>query len=105
MIPSAVVNAGLSLVLLAAVFWPLERLFAARPGQPWLRRGWATDLAFFFGQYLLWSAAALWVLSAFAERLEPALPAAPRAAFAALPFAAQALLVVKAAIAGSHTGD
>ena len=40
---------GLALVLLPAVFWPLERLFAARPGQPWLRPRLITDLAFMAG--------------------------------------------------------
>jgi hypothetical protein len=33
-------------LLLAAVFWPLERRFAALPGQPLWRSGIKTDLAY-----------------------------------------------------------
>ncbi len=41
---SALLVAGVSFVLLGAVFWPLERLFPARAGQKWLRPAWLTDL-------------------------------------------------------------
>lgn len=46
--------AGLSFIVLALVFAPLEWLAPAR-GQKFLRPEWLTDLAFFVGQYLLWS--------------------------------------------------
>jgi sterol desaturase/sphingolipid hydroxylase (fatty acid hydroxylase superfamily) len=68
--------AGLaSFGVLAAVFVPLERLFPARSGQPVLRPAFALDAVFFFGQYLLWNAAALAVLGGVAEAAGPAFPA------------------------------
>ena len=50
-----------SLVLLAAVFIPLEKVFAA-VDQPILHRATPTDLAFFLGQNLLWSGLIIGVL-------------------------------------------
>jgi len=44
---------ALDLLLLAAVFVPLERAFARLPEQPVFRRGWRTDLAWFFVSHLL----------------------------------------------------
>lgn len=41
-------SALISLVVLAVVFWPLERLWAARPEQPRWRRDHPTDLAYWF---------------------------------------------------------
>jgi len=38
----------LNLIVYSAVFIPLERLFARLPEQPIFRRGWRTDLAYFF---------------------------------------------------------
>ena len=38
----------LNLMIYSAVFIPLERAFAHRPGQRVLRKGWRTDLAYFF---------------------------------------------------------
>ncbi len=49
----------LDLLLLAVVFVPLERAFARRPEQPVFRRGWRTDLAWFFVSHLLVSLVAL----------------------------------------------
>jgi lathosterol oxidase len=43
----------LDLLVLALVFVPLERLFARLAEQPVLRRGWRTDLAYFFVSHLL----------------------------------------------------
>jgi lathosterol oxidase len=43
----------LNLIVYSAVFIPLERLFAHRPEQSILRRGWRTDLAYFFVSALL----------------------------------------------------
>ncbi len=54
-------NVALSFGLLFVVFTPLEWLFA--PGKPSLfRREWGTDLLFFLGQYLLWTAPVVAVL-------------------------------------------
>jgi lathosterol oxidase len=43
----------LNLIAYSAVFIPLERLFAHRPEQPLFRRGWRTDLVYFFLSALL----------------------------------------------------
>ncbi len=83
----------IGVVLLAAVFWPLERLFAARP-QPWFRPRFLTDLAFMAGQYLVWSAAALFVLVQLGEALDLVIPAGFRQSVTSLPYVVQALLVV-----------
>lgn len=85
---------GIALVLLTAVFWPLERLFAARKGQAWLRPRYLTDLAFMAGQYLVWAVLALWVLVKLDGVLGLVVPAALREGVARWPWAAQALLVV-----------
>jgi lathosterol oxidase len=38
----------LNLILYSAVYVPLERIFARRPEQPIFRRGWRTDMTYFF---------------------------------------------------------
>lgn len=43
----------LNLIAYSAVFVPLERLFALHPDQPIFRRGWRTDLGYFFVSSLL----------------------------------------------------
>lgn len=43
----------LNLLLLAAIFVPLERLFARLRDQGTFRPGWGTDLAHFFGSHLM----------------------------------------------------
>jgi lathosterol oxidase len=43
---------ALDLLLLVAVFVPLERAFARLPEQPVFRRGWHSDLAYFFVSHL-----------------------------------------------------
>jgi sterol desaturase/sphingolipid hydroxylase (fatty acid hydroxylase superfamily) len=58
----AVPIAVVSLLVLAVMFGPLERAFAARAEQRAWREGSAVDLAFFAGQYLVWSALALMAL-------------------------------------------
>lgn len=60
---SALFHVAASFVVLAAVFWPLERLWAARKGQAWIRPEWFTDLVFFAGQYLVWTTAVIALLS------------------------------------------
>jgi len=44
---------ALDLLLLVAIFVPIERAFARLPEQPVFRRGWRTDLAYFFTSHLL----------------------------------------------------
>lgn len=87
--------AFVSLVALAVVIWPLERLFPARRGQPLFRPRWGTDLAFFAGQYLVWvGLAALAIRAADARLIEPLAPRGLRAGFAAWPLPLQAVAVV-----------
>jgi sterol desaturase/sphingolipid hydroxylase (fatty acid hydroxylase superfamily) len=66
---SPLVVALINLVVLAAIFVPLERVFPARVGQPIARPALALDGCFFFGQYLLTSAASLALLGLVAGAL------------------------------------
>jgi sterol desaturase/sphingolipid hydroxylase (fatty acid hydroxylase superfamily) len=91
---SVLSGAAVAFALLAAVFWPLERLFSARAGQPWIRPAWWTDVLFFFGQYLVWSGVALFVLGRVRFATELVMPGVVRAVFAAQPMWLQALEVV-----------
>jgi len=50
---ASILAAGVSLVVLALVFRPLELLFPASK-QRFFRPEWWTDLLFFLGQYLVW---------------------------------------------------
>ncbi len=86
-------RALLSLGLLAAVFIPLERLFPARV-QRFVRQGFVTDLGFFFGQALLFSAAWLAVLASVGDALDRLAPTTLRAPFHALPAWQQAVAAV-----------
>ena len=65
---------GASLLFLALVFIPMEKVFPAKPGQKIFRRHWFLDLCFFFGQYLLWSGVVLKLLSYFDQWLEAIIP-------------------------------
>lgn len=92
---SALLETLASFALLLAVFLPLERLF---PGnrERLLRPELGTDLLFFLGQYLLWTAPVVAVL-VFVHRNAGALPLdGVRSAVAALPFWAQFALVILA---------
>ena len=84
-----------SFVLLAATFWPLERLFAARPGQPWLGRVRSIDTLYFLTQYLVWSGLTTALL--FWSRPYVLAPEALRQVFDRQPLA---LRVVEAVVAG-----
>ncbi len=87
---------GLSLVVLALMFRPLELAFPARPGQRFFRPAWGTDLLFFLGQYLLWNALVFGLLARFGGHLATWTPQALRASVAAQPSGLQALEVVAA---------
>ncbi len=54
-------GAGSSLLILFAIFLPLELLFPGNK-QKVFRREWGTDLLFALGQYLLWTAPVVFVL-------------------------------------------
>lgn len=90
----ALVIALVSLVGFAVMFVPLERAFGARPGQRAWRAGSAADLAFFFGQYLVWSALALLVLVRVSHGLDGVVPIEWRRWAAAQPLAAQVAVAI-----------
>jgi sterol desaturase/sphingolipid hydroxylase (fatty acid hydroxylase superfamily) len=91
---AALYAAGASLVVLVAVFVPLERLFPARPGQRALRPAFFIDLCFFLGQYLVWNGVALSLLTALRLALASHLPAAWFATMERAPLWLQAPLAV-----------
>src|SRR6266446_7853901 len=88
-----IAGAALSFFFLAAVFWPLEKLFPAR-SQRIMRPNWWTDLAFFLGQYLLWSACVLGLLHLFRGWLDNIVPAGFRLAVRTQPWWLQAIEVI-----------
>src|ERR1043165_5970263 len=87
-------SVGLSFLFLVAVFRPLEICFPAKPGQPFFRPAWATDLCFFLGQYLLWSGLVLALLTALSGWLRTILPEALTSRVASQPWWLQAIEVV-----------
>ena len=89
-----VVATGASFLFLCLVFRPLEWAFPAKPGQPFLRPQWWTDLAFFLGQYLLWNGAVLWCVERFGSGVQAVVPAGFRASVAAQPWWLQAIEVI-----------
>ena len=64
-----------SLAVLVIAFVPLERAFPARRGQAVLRPAWCVDLAFFLGQYVLWSGAAVAAMSLIQAAVASRVPA------------------------------
>lgn len=86
-----------SLLWLAAIFIPLEWAAPAWPTQARCRIGMVADLGFFVGQYLLWSAVAIGVLSVVARGLLwfPGL-ATIRAGVVQLPFPVTLIVVIVA---------
>jgi len=92
-IPLSILGAGLSFLFLAALFWPLERVFPAK-AQRILRPNWWTDLAFFLGQYLLWGACVLALLQLFRGWLELVIPVGFRSVVKSQPWWLQATEVI-----------
>jgi sterol desaturase/sphingolipid hydroxylase (fatty acid hydroxylase superfamily) len=86
-------STGLSFLFLALLFWPLEKVFAARK-QPLIRPNWFTDLAFFLGQYLVWGGCVLAVLHFFRGWLDTVVPIAFRAAIRSQPLWLQGVEVI-----------
>lgn len=56
---------GASLLFLALVFVPMEKIFPAKSKQKIFRNHFLLDLCYFLGQYLIWSGLVLWVLNYF----------------------------------------
>src|SRR5688572_29660976 len=85
---------GFSLLFLALMFIPMERVFPAKPGQKIFRPYWAADLCYFLGQYLLWSGLVLWTLSYFSQWLQAVVPLEFRNAVASQPWLFQVVEVI-----------
>jgi sterol desaturase/sphingolipid hydroxylase (fatty acid hydroxylase superfamily) len=92
-IPLTFLGTGLSFLFLVALFWPLEKVFPAKQ-QPFFRPHWWTDLAFFLGQYLLWSGCVLAILRLCRGWLDQVVSASFRAAIHSQPWWLQAIEVV-----------
>jgi sterol desaturase/sphingolipid hydroxylase (fatty acid hydroxylase superfamily) len=91
-------HTALCFAWLLVMFAPLERAWPAWPNQPMLRPRWLTDLAFFLGQYLVFTAAIAAAVTALATTLNQHAALSPlaqlRAWFASLPFIGQLILVL-----------
>lgn len=83
----------LSLLILLAIFAPLEKCFPARV-QKFFRPAWFTDLCFFLGQYLLWGAVVFGALAWMAPWLTGWVPLSARAAVGSQPWWLQVIEVV-----------
>jgi len=86
-------GALISLVLLAVMFVPLERAFAARPQSVWRPR-FGTDLMFFVGQQLLFVPATTMVLLWVAWPLRSLPLLGLREGYLGLPWGVQAVIAV-----------
>jgi sterol desaturase/sphingolipid hydroxylase (fatty acid hydroxylase superfamily) len=64
----------LSLLFLAVVFIPMEKVFPAKPEQKIFRPHWVLDLCFFLGQYLIWNALVIWALTYFSGWIHSFVP-------------------------------
>lgn len=85
---------GASLLFLAIVFIPMEKMFPAKKGQKIFRKNWLLDLCFFLGQYFLWSGLVLWVLLQFNGWLSGIIPQNFRNTIAGQPVWLQAIEVL-----------
>jgi sterol desaturase/sphingolipid hydroxylase (fatty acid hydroxylase superfamily) len=54
-----------SLLFLALVFIPMEKVFPAKENQKVFRKSWLLDLCYFLGQYLIWNGLVLLALNYF----------------------------------------
>jgi lathosterol oxidase len=93
---------ALDLLLLVLVFVPLERAFARLPEQPVFRRGWRTDLAYFFVSHLLVQLLALATVAPAMLLFRWAAWPALQQTVAAQPLALQLVLAVLAADLASY---
>lgn len=89
-----ILSAGLSFIVLFAMFRPLELAYPAKPGQGFFRPQWATDLCFLLGEYLLFNGGVLWVLEKLGPWIHATTPDGVRAFVASLDTWAQLLLVI-----------
>lgn len=90
---ASILAAGVSLVVLALVFRPLELLFPATR-QRFFRPEWWTDLLFFLGQYLVWGGLVFSGLGLLQGWLDTHVPSGFRQQVAAQPWWLQVVEVV-----------
>lgn len=86
--------AVLAFVLLGIVYSTLERAFPARPAERFPGPAWRTDACFFFGQYLVFSSAAVVVLAFVHRSIDAHSLVTLRSAFAVLPLGLRAVIAV-----------
>ena len=91
---NALLATGASLLFLCLVFIPMEKVFPAKPSQKVFRRHWILDLCFFLGQYLVWNAVVIKVLTWFDQWLEKIIPQSFQSSIASQPVWLQALEVL-----------
>lgn len=84
----------LNLIVYSAIFIPLERLFARLPEQGVFRRGWRTDVTYFFASALLVQLTTILTLKPAMVLFDWALVPQVRQATAALPGLVQFLLLI-----------
>jgi sterol desaturase/sphingolipid hydroxylase (fatty acid hydroxylase superfamily) len=90
----AILSTAASFFILVLIFAPLEKCFPAKTRQKFLRPEWWTDLAFFLGQYLLWTGLVFGTIAAFGNWLGAIIPGSFRAGVAAQPFWLQVLELI-----------
>jgi sterol desaturase/sphingolipid hydroxylase (fatty acid hydroxylase superfamily) len=95
-------NSLLALAILAAVFVPLERMFALRRGQRILRSGWRTDVVHFVVNPLLRTAATVVVVGPVYLLTQLMVPDAWQQAVTAQPAGLQLLEALAIVIVGSY---
>ena len=90
-----ITTAAASLAWLVVMFAPMERAFPASPNQRFFRRDLPTDLAFFFGQHLIFASAAVTIIAWFTAPLDSWAAIRPvRTTFAGWPVPAQVVVVL-----------
>jgi len=87
-------HAALQLVALGLVLGAIEWCYPNRPEQRRLRPQLATDLAFYFGQHVVWLGVELAGLAAIGSLLALVIPASAGEGFASQPWALQAIELV-----------
>jgi sterol desaturase/sphingolipid hydroxylase (fatty acid hydroxylase superfamily) len=85
---------AIQLAIFFVVLGALQWCFPNRREQGFRRREWKTDLAFYWGQNLLWLGVQFAGLLALRALLRPVVPESLQSAFAGLPLWAQILVVV-----------
>lgn len=89
-----VLGSGLSLIVLAVLFVPMERVFPAKKNQAFFREHWSLDLTFFMGQYFIWGALVLLAMFNVSEWMNSIVPDTIRELIHQQPMWLQALEVL-----------